>query len=109
MASSIRDHQRVIERSRPRTCAGDHTNPSVADLLVVGSRLGLPPLIDWTATLEPPFIGSFTTIVEAVAGEARLKRVGGLNAVAYVPRRSRRSTGRSSSPSWPVVFEPKSL
>src|SRR5216683_5844438 len=109
MASSMRDHHCVSDRSRPRTQPGDHTKPSVLDVLFVGCRLGLPPVLDWARTVAPPFFGSFTVIAELVVGEARLKSVGGLNAVARAPRSSRRSTGRSSNPTCPVVFEPKSL
>src|SRR5262245_38244223 len=96
IASSMRDHHRVMEMLRPRTASGDHTKPSVLDSLVVGCKLGLPPIMSVMGTVAPPFFGSFTTKGKLVVGEASWKRVGGLNAVAYVPRRSRRSTGRSS-------------
>src|SRR5258705_8443483 len=109
IASSIVFHQRVSDISRPGSCRGDHTKPSVLELPVVGCSEALPPVIDWTTTVSLFRRGSVTVMVEVESGAPRLYSVGGLNAVACVPRRSRSSMGRNSTPACHVVLEPKSL
>src|SRR5258706_8206885 len=69
IALSVRDHHLVADRSRPRTCAGDHTKPSVLEVLVVGRRFALPPVTSWMATAAPPFLGSLTMVGNVVWGE----------------------------------------
>src|SRR5713101_6162101 len=81
IASSILIHHRVIDTLRPGSCRGDHTKPSVLEV----------PVVDWTTTVSPLRRGSVTVMGELESGAARLYSVGGLNAVACVPRRSRSS------------------
>src|SRR5258706_16281656 len=109
IASSILIHHRVIDTLRPGSCRGDHTKPSVLEVPVVGCSAVLPPVIDCTTTVSPLRRGSVTVMEELESGAARLYSVGGLNAVACVPRTSRSSMGRNSTPACHVVLEPKSL
>jgi len=64
----MRDHHLVADRSRPRTCAGDHTKPSVLDVLVVDASWHCRRHV-WMATVAPPFFGSFTKKGKLVLGE----------------------------------------
>src|SRR5258705_4474176 len=86
IAPSMRDHHLVAHRSRPRTCAGDHTKPNVLDVLVVARQLALPPDTSWMPTVAPPFFGSFTKKGKLALGEPSSKSVGGLKADASGPR-----------------------
>src|ERR1700750_2062396 len=82
IASSIVFHHRVSDMSRPGSCRGDHTKPSVLELPGVGCSAALPPVVDWTTTVSWFRIGSATGVVEVEGSAARLYSVGGLNAVA---------------------------
>src|SRR5258706_15313333 len=82
IAPSMRDHHLVADKSRPRTCAGDHTKPSVLDVLVVGRKLALPPDTSWMATGAPPFFGSSTKTGKLVWGLPCWKNAGGLKTAA---------------------------
>src|SRR6201989_3033381 len=64
IASAIVFHHRVSDMSRPGSCRGDHTTPSVLELPVVGCSEGLPPVIDWTTTVSLSRSGSVTVMAE---------------------------------------------
>src|SRR4029453_13598099 len=108
-ALTMRSFQAVKDRFRLLTSRGDHTTPRVLDSLVGGSSCGFPCCTVWTMADCPLFRGSVTGRLPLETGAPRLKSVGGLKAVACVPRSSSRSGGRNSTPVCHVGSPPKSL